>query len=77
MKNNYISFDIGSFTWFKNGFGISRGLPSESRSLVTKTSWVLAFFMLVTFSFVQQASATTCPNATAITAASLPITNQS
>lgn len=77
MKNNYISFDIGRFTWFKNGFGISGGLPSESRSLVTKTSWVLAFFMLVTFSFVQQASATTCPNATAITAASLPITNQS
>ena len=77
MKNNYNSFDIGSFTWFKNGFGISGGLPSESRSVVTKTSWMLAFFILATFSFVQQVNATTCPNATAITSASLPITNQS
>jgi gliding motility-associated-like protein len=76
MKNNYISFDIGRFTWFKNGFGISGGLPSESRSVVTKTSWMLAFFILATFSFVQQVNATTCPNATAITPASLPITNQ-
>ena len=76
MKNNYNSFDIGSFTWFKNGFGISGGLPSESRSVVTKTSWMLAFFILATFSFVQQVNATTCPNASAITPASLPITNQ-
>jgi hypothetical protein len=75
MKNNYISFDIGRFTWFKNGFGISGGLPSESRSVVTKTSWMLAFFMLITFSFVQQVSATTCPNATVIAPSSLPLNN--
>ncbi|MBP6039112.1 MAG: gliding motility-associated C-terminal domain-containing protein [Flavobacterium sp.] len=75
MKNNYISFDIGRFTWFKNGFGISGGLPSESRSVVTKTSWMLAFLMLVTFSFVQQVSASTCPNATVISPSSLPLNN--
>lgn len=75
MKNNYNSFDVGRFTWFKNGFGNSGVLPSESRSVVTKASWILAFFLLLSFSFVQQVSATTCPNATVIAPSSLPLNN--
>jgi hypothetical protein len=75
MKNNYNSFGGGLFAWFKNGSGSTVGSSTDSRSMITSTSWLFAILMLLTFSVSQQVNATTCPNATVIAPSSLPITN--
>ena len=75
MKNNYNSFGIGLVAWFKNCSRFTVGSSTDSRSMSTKTSWMFAILMLLTFSVSQQVNATTCPNATVIAPSSLPITN--
>jgi hypothetical protein len=75
MKNNYNSFGGGLFAWFKNGSGFTVGSSTDSRSMITSSSWLFAILMLLTFSVSQQVNATTCPNATVIAPSSLPITN--
>ena len=59
MKNNYNSLDNGMVTLFKKGIGVSEGSPPNSRSVVTRPSWLVLFLMFLAMTIGQSAKAQT------------------